>query len=488
MSIVVYDLLGKIVMVNPAFTKQWEVTSDQLPTTYSILNDRQLERAGVMPIVHRAFTGEVTRLPPIQYDIGDVISQENKSRWFQCVLYPIRDHAGAPTQIVSVHKDVTVQMEATIAVEARVTREERRVQELLQCTTDAVFMVDHSWNLTYLNANAMQLVSAGRELLGHNLWVDFPAAQHRLLFERFHKAMDQKQAVEFEEFYPEPLNKWLTVRTFPTVEGIAVFFRDATERRRAEQASRESEKLMIAGRLAASIAHEINNPLEAVTNLLYLVGGEKDLSPKVADYIRTAQEELHRVAEITTTTLQFFRQSTPPTPTDIQQVIESVLTLHKSRIRHSGVQVLCRFRPHADFISYAAELRQVLANFVRNALDATVPGDRIHLRVRPSTGSKGEPLILVTIADTGTGMDAETRHRIFDAFFTTKEQIGTGLGLWVSQGLIQKHAGTIRLRTRQADPYAQAEGTPAISAPSGRGTVFQIFLPRDKVALTSVLE
>jgi len=246
-----------------------------------------------------------------------------------------------------------------------------------------------------------------------------------------------------------------------TVRWVGVILVETSERRRAEDALRKSEKLAAAGRLAASIAHEINNPLEAVTNLLFLIR-KGTLDPASAGYADLAQHELARVAEITQQMLRFYRQSTLPNLSNVGELLDSVLTLHQGRVTSLHVQVVRRYAADVTLFCFSGEVRQLFANLIGNALDAMTPeGGLLLLRVRYA-GATG---VRVTVADTGSGMPAQVLQHIFEPFFTTKEAVGTGLGLWVSEEIVNKHNGTIRVRSR-------------VRGEDGRGgTVFTVFFP-----------
>ncbi len=246
---------------------------------------------------------------------------------------------------------------------------------------------------------------------------------------------------------------------------IVAFIADLTIQKRSEELLRRTEKLAVAGRLAASIAHEINNPLEAITNLLYLLQ-HTTLGEDARSYLQLAQAELDRVAQITTQTLRFYRQSTKAGWTDVQELVRTVLTLFDSRLRHLQAEVNTRFRAVPKIYLREGEVRQVIANFVSNSMDALPHGGRILLRTTSATHRRtGVPGVVITVADTGAGMDAETLTRIFEPFFSTKGATGTGLGLWISLEIIEKHHGTLRVRSRRA-------GVGRTS-----GTVFRLFLP-----------
>jgi PAS domain S-box-containing protein len=269
------------------------------------------------------------------------------------------------------------------------------------------------------------------------------------------------------EMAPGRARSWVAhlypVRTDPeTTRWVGAILVDTTEQKRSEEALRRTEKLAAAGRLAASVAHEINNPLEAVTNLLYLVGQEP-MSPASARFVELAQQEVARVSEIAQQTLRFYRQSTLPAIANVAELLDSVLTLHTGRLQNSHVSVERDYAGDLPLFCFAGELRQLFANLVTNSLDAMTPqGGRLIVRARAARQDEAEG-VRVTVADTGRGISPEARRHIFEPFFTTKDATGTGLGLWVSEQIIRKHQGTVRLRSR-----ASGDAT---------GTVFSVFFP-----------
>lgn len=259
------------------------------------------------------------------------------------------------------------------------------------------------------------------------------------------------------------------------VRWAGVIVIDASERKRSEEALRKTEKLAATGRLAASIAHEINNPLEAITNLLFLLRNYCQLKDPALGYVVMAEHEARRIAEITQQTLRFYRQSTAPARANMAELIDSVLTLYQGRINHLNIQVERDFDASMDLFCFAGEVRQVFANLIANSIDAMPEGGRLIVRARRSRSWKvpDRTGVRFAIADTGSGMDPEVRARAFEAFFTTKDVTGTGLGLWVSHEIIAKGKGLVHLRSRTA-----REGRRG-------GTVFEIFLP-DEAGTNSV--
>ncbi len=222
------------------------------------------------------------------------------------------------------------------------------------------------------------------------------------------------------------------------------------------------------GRLAASIAHEINNPLEAVTNLLYLIRGETDRTA-VEQYLTLADQELARVTEITKHTLRFYREPNQPVPVDVVGIVDSVLTLYGSRLLAAQVKV-CREVPTEGVVieTSPGELRQIIANIVGNALDAMRVGGKLRIRVAVETDWRGgwegrtRRRARLSVGDTGTGIAAELLPSIFEPFITTKGETGTGLGLWVTAELVKKNRWTVTVRSRCGE--------------GARGTVFSILM------------
>lgn len=247
------------------------------------------------------------------------------------------------------------------------------------------------------------------------------------------------------------------------VAGCVLTLTDITGRKRIEEALLRSEKLAVVGRLAASIAHEINNPLEAVTNLLYLARGAAQL-PEVRRHLDSAERELRRVSAIATQTLRFHKQSSSPTDVSSEALLTAVLSIFQGRILNSSVQVETRCTSRRPIHCFEGEIRQVLCNLIGNAIDAMPrAGGRLLLRSREGHDRLGREGIFLTVADNGPGMSPETTRRAFEPFFTTKGFSGTGLGLWVCQEIVERHRGKLRLRSSQRH--------------SGSGTVLTVFLP-----------
>src|SRR5579863_4801267 len=243
--------------------------------------------------------------------------------------------------------------------------------------------------------------------------------------------------------------------------------RDFVARNRAaEEAVRRSEKLAVVGRLAASISHEINNPLAAVTNLLYLISISDSLEG-AKEHNKIATHELARVSEIVTQTLRFYREPSKPTLVRVSEIVDSALILYEARLTHAEIAIERDFRNCSSIVAMAGELRQVILNLIGNALDALGNGGRLKIRISDAReyrdgARKG---VRLTVADTGSGISPAVRKTLFEPFVTTKPDTGTGLGLWISSEIIRRHSGTIQVRSSALSQSA--------------GTVFSLFLPLD---------
>ena len=344
------------------------------------------------------------------------------------------------------------------------------LRQVLEATNDAVVSVDRDWKFAYFNPKAEAMYGPSRERANQTVWEAFPDAVYEgsPFVEHYYRAMDEGIPGHFEAHYPDPLNIWLALDVYPTKNGIVTFSRDISELKRSTAALMQTEKLAAVGRLAASIAHEINNPLESVTNLLYLARRSRDVE-EMQSYLETAERELRRVSVISNQTLRFYKQSTDATSVTCLELFSGVLSIYQGRLVNSRIRVEKRKRACHPVECFEGEIRQVLSNLVGNAIDAMHPeGGRMLLRSRDAhnwkTDQKG---VTLTVADTGHGMSSQVLQKVFEAFYTTKGIGGTGLGLWVSKEIVDRHNGTLRVRSSRRKGHS--------------GTVFALFLPFDAV-------
>jgi signal transduction histidine kinase len=354
--------------------------------------------------------------------------------------------------------------------EIALTREIDKVRQFawdaLEHIPDPFCTLDFQFRTTYMNAAATALVAAvsAKEPIGQSIWALLPMFKGTAMEANLRRAMEQQVPVEFEQhFQIEETESWFQFHVYPQAgDGLILYLRNATETRKAEQALRRSEQLAAAGRLAASVAHEINNPLEAVTNLLFLAKLDATATRSTRDMLEMADKELQRLSHIAARSLKFYRQRTGPAPTAIEELIDSVLFFNEPALKLRNIQLERRYRPTPPVRCLPGEIQQVVTNLIGNALDALPDRGRIVVAVRSGRDRAGREGVTVTVADSGCGMDRQTRSQLFHPFVTTKGEAGTGLGLWVSKGILDKHLATIAVRSKL-----------------GHGTVFRLFLPLD---------
>lgn len=312
------------------------------------------------------------------------------------------------------------------------------------------------------------------EIIGRNVSVLAPEDRQNEIQDILQRLRQGERIQRFETTRQDKsgnvLNVSLTISPVRNSDGeiiaASTIARDNTTTRLAEEALRNSERLAVGGRMAATIAHEINNPLETVTNVLYLLSRNNSLDETARRYLKMADEEIRRVGQITRATLGLYRdRDTSVGPVNLIGIIETILMLYERRLKSVGAELHTDFKSSGRVEGVSGELRQVFSNLVANAIDALdVSGTKLSVRVRDSVDWSHPQRrgIRIIVADDGPGMNKETQKKLFQAFYTTKGQKGTGVGLWVSHGIISKHGGWIRVRS--------ASGT-------RHGTCFVVFLP-----------
>jgi len=246
------------------------------------------------------------------------------------------------------------------------------------------------------------------------------------------------------------------------IVGVVMVFRDATTERKSQEVLRKTEKLAAAARLAATVAHEINNPLEAIGNLIYLSKATEGIPASAFTNLTLAEEELSRVSHITRQTLGFYRESKQPNEVDLPTLVESVLNIYSNKLRTKNINLVRDIHDCPPIQALAGELKQAVANLVSNAADAVPHGGTICVRIHCHEDATSH-IVKIIVEDDGPGIAPEHRDHIFEPFFTTKKDVGTGLGLWVTKEIIERHSGTVEVRSMNG------------TGPSG--TAFSITLP-----------
>jgi len=251
--------------------------------------------------------------------------------------------------------------------------------------------------------------------------------------------------------------------------GVVIVLRDLTQQRMSERALQSSEKLASMGRLAASVAHEIHNPLDAMGNLLYLLE-HQSMDDSAKTYVRLAREELERITAISEQMLTFSREARKPVTIKLSEVVDNVLSLFMPRIRRMNVVLIKQYAQSGEVVALPGEMRQVFSNLVGNALDAMNGSGRLIIRIEESRSWTDQSVngVRVLICDTGPGIPVEVRGTLMEPFVTSKGEKGTGLGLWVCRGIVEKHHGALRFHTS--------------TTPGHSGTCFSVFLPTGAVS------
>lgn len=366
----------------------------------------------------------------------------------------------------------------------RTSSERERFRALLESAPDAIVIVDRKGTITLINAQAEKLFGYSRaELIGESIERLVPEryrAQHpghraeMLASKRIRQmcaGLDlfarRKDGSEF------PAD--ISLSPVQTADGLAIFsdIRDISERRAAEeqiknlnskleQALRRSEKLAVTGGLIATLAHEINNPLETLGNLIYLLKSSKEIGAATMPLVEASEEEVARLMTITRQTLAPHREAKAPVPTKLADLLDDVVALFDRKLRQTGIEVVRNYRSEGDVVVYPSDFRQVFTNLIANAIDAMANGGKLCLTIEKLKESE----VVVRISDTGCGIASENLNVIFDPFYTTKGEQGTGIGLWVIKGIIEKVGGKIEVVS---------------SATGATGTCFSVYLPATSV-------
>jgi PAS domain S-box-containing protein len=384
---------------------------------------------------------------------------------------PIRDEKGNIVGAAKIVRDITRQKKLEEAA--------LRLAAIVESSDDAIASKDLNGVVTSWNRSAEKLFGyKPEEIIGKHITMIIPPELHHdedMILSKIRRGekIDHFETIRLHK-NGERIEVSLTISPVKdddgNVIGAAKIVRNITETSKIERALQTTEKLAAAGRMAATVAHEINNPLEAVTNLVYLAKRDLSNNDRVAGYLELASRELDRVAHITRQTLGFYRDTSSPVRFNVAETLEDLLLLYEKRFESRRIELVKQYDKALEITALAGEIRQAFSNLITNAIDAMPDGGKLMLKISKAREWRGSGLsgIRVTILDTGSGIEPKHRRNIFQPFFTTKTDVGTGLGLWITRGIVEKHRGTIQMKSRTGQ--------------NCHGAAFSIFLPAEYAA------
>lgn len=479
------DAIPQLVwMANPDgwifwYNQQWYAYTGTTPEQMEGWGWQSVHDPAMLPAVLERWKGSIASGEPFEMTFP-LRGADGVFRRFLTRGVPVRDEQGRITRWFGTNTD--------ISVEAKTQDELRRVQERLQIelinsqkmaaivesSDDAIVSKDLNGIVRSWNRSAERLFGyKAEEIVGRSILLIIPpelqSDEDMILSKiRAGEKIDHFETVRITKT-GERLNVSLSISPVRDEQGriigAAKIARDITENKKIEQALRTTEKLAAAGRLAATVAHEINNPLEAVTNLVYLARRDLPDDEKVAKHLQMAGRELDRVAHIARQTLGFYRDTSSPTTVRVAQTMDDLLLLYEKRFETRKITVDKRYEEDLEITALAGEIRQAFSNLISNATDAMPSGGVLVIRVSKSRrwNRPGAEGVRITVLDTGSGIAPQHKARLFQPFFTTKADVGTGLGLWITRGIVERHSGSIQVKSRTGNRE--------------HGTVFSIFLP-----------
>ncbi|MFP5236857.1 MAG: PAS domain S-box protein [Acidobacteriota bacterium] len=432
----------------------------------------EVEGQGYFEVLDEVYrTGVPYSDPERQLSIGKLLGPA--TRYINFVCQPIFGSGGEVDSVMVHSFDVTAQVNARRALERTPDSspafvDAQRLAAIVESSDDAIISKDLNSIVTSWNHGAERLFGyRADEIVGRSILTIIPPelqAEEPAILENL------RNGIRIDHYETERVRKDGTrVRVSLTISplcdpqgrviGASKIARDITEREQLQQAVIQSEKLAATGRMAAAIAHEINNPLEAVTNLAFLISLDPTLSQNGKRQAAILQEEIARVSNVARQSLGFFRDTGKPAEFDLCELLESVIALNRALIDRKHIDLARDFPDSCKVFGSAPEIRQVFSNLIRNAIEAVSFGGCMRIRVRSSSAGMQH----VMLADNGGGIPPEIAARMFQPFATSKGAAGNGLGLWVSHGIVQRHGGRILFRTSRK--------------PGASGTAFLILLP-----------
>jgi PAS domain S-box-containing protein len=400
----------------------------------------------------------------------DIVGLKGERRHMETHAAPLQTTDGSCVQL-AVTLDIT---ERKVAEEVR-----RRLAAIVESSHDAIIGKDLNGIVTSWNPGAERLFGySAREMIGRPITTIIPPElqedEQRIL-----KTIGRGEGVEHFETVRltkggERIDVSLTISPVKDdagrVIGASKTARDITQQKKTEQALRTTERLASVGRMAATVAHEINNPLEAMTNLVYLAKGSAALND-VQGFLDGIEEELNRISHITKQTLGFYRETIAPSAVRVGEMLNPLISVLGRRARNNRIEIRPEIRQDPEIYAVAGEIRQLIANLLSNSIDAVDSGGLIRIRI--AANGQHPTGIRITIADSGLGIPPSARSKLFEPFFTTKKDVGTGLGLWVCKNIVQKHHGSIRVKSS--------------TTPERSWTVFSVFLPSRQESVNEIL-
>ena len=423
--------------------------------SYDVYQNGKLLSQLEMPIQRAALTGQRTLSEEFE-----IRMQDGRSAYLLGGASPLFDDNGAVRGAVAAFHDVTDRKRMENALRERA--------DLLELASEAIIVSDLQGRVTFWNSGAESLYGHKREdVLGKDL--------HQLLRTQFPVPLQEIEdalaesrtwAGNLVQRTRDGSDVVVSSRKALNAERQAVLHinRDITARLQAEEALRKAERLAAMGRVAGIVAHEINNPLEAISNAFYLLKDHPSLDDEARALAKMGEQELSRLSHITRQTLSFYRESQQAVAVCLADLVDDVLELQSRPLQLQGIKLEKEYLSKAVVQGFPVELKQVFLNLIGNAIQAMPSGGRLRVRVHDSSAvNGGNSGTCVSVIDTGMGIRPEQAKRLFEPFFTTKSTKGTGLGLWISKGIVQKYDGTLRFRS--------------FLRPSGNATCFSVFIP-----------
>lgn len=391
---------------------------------------------GVRAVLNRAHTGQP------------------EEAFFDFVYQPVKKAAGTVEGILVHAVEVTDAVKAREALETTLVASQR-LAAIVESSEDAIVSKNLKGIVSSWNPGAERIFGySAEEMIGRSIRTIIPPElqddEDEIL-----AAIGRGDRIEHFETVRltksgERIDVALTISPVRdekgNIIGAAKIARDITHQKQAEQALRTTERLASVGRLAATVAHEINNPLEAVTNLVYLAKDRADRSD-VREFLGAIEEELDRISHLTKQTLGFYRETTTPSLLSVGSLIDPLVSVFATRAGNKGVTIQTEIRGDGDIYAVPGEMRQLIANLLSNSIDAVNQGGVVRIRLNTWDGASDERKVRITVADNGPGIPRELRSRLFEPFFTTKREVGTGLGLWVCKNIVERHHGSIRVKS-----------------------------------------